>query len=174
MHDTAYRFLASQVDAFGLADKSVLEIGSSQENDGGYGGRVRALFTGRYHGIDRVDGPGVDQVADIEDMMEARALWLRGPWDVVLCLEVLEHTPRPWLAIGHMAYIVPDGGSLIITCRGYDKEGYAPVHMEPHDYWRFSTAAVESMIQDAGLRMLTCVPDPHREWRGVLAHAIQP
>jgi hypothetical protein len=82
---------------------------------------------------------------------------------------VLEHTLRPWVVVTNVADALEPGGYAIFTARGYDEDGCAPVHMMPHDYWRFSVASIRSMMEDAGLAVTECVRDPDPLWRGVLA-----
>lgn len=169
MHDTAFDFIARTVEASGLAAGSILEVGSGEQDNGGYGSQVRNLFTGPYFGIDRVSGPGVDAVMDIETTVPAC-----GPFDTVLSAEMMEHTPHPWVAMNNMAQALKPGGHLIVTCRGYDDHGYAPVHMAPWDFWRFSVQGMVHLLHFVGLRVIRCSPDPHEMWRGVLAHAVKP
>jgi hypothetical protein len=168
VHDTVFLWLKDQVSTYDLAGLDVFEVGSSQSNDGGYGNSVRDLFRGHYLGVDREPGPGVDAVWDIETGFSSHMP------PVILCLEVLEHTPRPWLAIANMAQGLRSQGHFLLSCRGYDQIGYAPVHMEPHDYWRFSVQGVRIMLEDNGLQILNIHSDPHPMWRGVMAHAIKP
>lgn len=84
----------------------VVEFGSRDAN-----GNVRDLLTGEYVGVDLCDGPNVDVVAD------ASVVEL-DPADVVLCLEVLEHTPIPHLIVENAYRTLKPGGRLILTCAG--------------------------------------------------------
>ena len=105
MHVQAFDFVAAHVT--GLAPISVLEIGSLDIN-----GSVRALFGANvdYHGLDVVDGPGVDEVGDAADWRASRC------YDLVVSTEVLEHAPR-WRDILTNAWdAVAPGGRLLATC----------------------------------------------------------
>lgn len=182
MHDTAFAFIEEVVRENHLDGGRVFEVGANERDNGGFGSRVRHLFpnASRYYGIDKIDGPGVDMVADIEAWPSygqpgssgMNAAWWTESWDTVLCAEMLEHTPMPWRALHNMAAILKPGGSLILTCRGYDESGCAPVHMEPHDYWRFSRRGVDHMLENAGFKIVRSQWDPDPMWRGVLAHAV--
>jgi SAM-dependent methyltransferase len=85
---------------------SVIDAGGRNIN-----GSPRLLFPGStYLVIDLEDGPGVDVVAD------ARHWRPESPVELVLSLEVLEHTPdhEPLLRAA-WDYLMP-GGRLIVTC----------------------------------------------------------
>ncbi len=38
-----------------------------------------------------------------------------GPFDTILCLDVLEHLPDPWSVVGHLHHALSDNGNLIIS-----------------------------------------------------------
>jgi SAM-dependent methyltransferase len=104
MHLQAYEFVARYATE---AAVDVLEIGSHDVN-----GSVRPLFPGarRFHGIDLVAGPGVDEVADAADWHDPAA------FDLVVTTEVLEHAPR-WEALVANAWEARRaGGMLVVTC----------------------------------------------------------
>ncbi len=86
---------------------AVLEIGSLDIN-----GSVRPLFAhaGRYHGVDLVAGPGVDEVADAADWVPPRR------YGAVLCAEVLEHAPRWADVVATMWSACEPGGWVLVTC----------------------------------------------------------
>lgn len=93
----------------------VLELGSRDVN-----GNVRDLFpAAHYHGIDRLEGPGVDEVADACHWRPDGELY-----DLVLCLEMLEHAwPRGPILLTARQALRP-GGRLVITCAGEGR----PIH----------------------------------------------
>lgn len=99
---------------------TTVEIGARDIN-----GTIRDLFTGDYTGIDVVDGPGVDVVAD------AIAWQPPAPVDVVVCCEVLEHVAEwrsvLWAAIGWLR----PGGRLIVTAAGPSRAPHSAVDGGP-------------------------------------------
>ena len=97
---------------------TVLEVGSLDIN-----GSVRPLLTGAgtHHGIDLVDGPGVDEVADAADWEPPRT------FDLAVSAEVLEHAPR-WREILSMLWsAVAPGGRLLVTCAGTGRPPHSAV-----------------------------------------------
>lgn len=84
----------------------VIEFGSRA-----YNGTARdAIPHSSWHGIDLVEGPCVDEVADA-------ALWMPPrPVDCVVCVEVFEHTPHWRGMLQRAADALIPGGCLVMTC----------------------------------------------------------
>jgi SAM-dependent methyltransferase len=147
----------------------VLEIGAEGGPDWS-----QYLIKGHDHytGVDRRHGPRVDWVMDFENI-EVPPATPESCFDLILCTEVLEHALRPWMVIANMAAYLAPGGDLIVTARGYDELGCAPVHgkAEHGDYWRFSPEAIELMFVENGLDIVELRADTDPLWRGVLVHA---
>lgn len=112
MHPTAFEFVRRTAWSLPPLGR-VLEFGSREIN-----GSVREIFTAstRYHGVDAVEGAGVEQVGDA-----ASVVILPGTWDAVLCCEVFEHTISG-LEICQNAYRhLRRGGVFVATCAGLDR-----------------------------------------------------
>lgn len=116
MHPEARAWVA----AHAIPARSVLDLGGRDVN-----GTVRDLFPGaKFVAVDPIPGPGVDVVGDgtVVDLGH-------GEWDVVLCLEVLEHvdddTARALLVNGwkHVAL----GGRMIVTAAGPGRAPHSAV-----------------------------------------------
>lgn len=122
MHGEPFNFVGQTLRRFGPR-KSVLEIGSRDIN-----GSIRSMFPPgmMYVGLDIVEGPGVDIVADASNWANT------GPqFDTVISTECLEHT---WKAeqICLTAWESLDiGGLFIVTAAG---EGRNP-HNANGDPW---------------------------------------
>jgi SAM-dependent methyltransferase len=103
--------------------RHVVEFGSRDVA----GGTVRGLFPDAevYHGVDLVEGPAVDVVADA-------ATWRpTAPPDVVVCCEVLEHTPA-WAALLANAHaILRPGGRLVVTAASTGRAPHSAVDGGP-------------------------------------------
>ncbi len=119
MHAEAYtwvqRHAASELGA-------VLEIGGRNIN-----GSVRPLFpiADPYRTLDVVPGDGVDIVADAADWTPDRK------YDVVVCTEVFEHTPRwPEICATALRALAP-GGLFVATMAGPGRPDHSAVDGGP-------------------------------------------
>lgn len=157
MHDSVLRFVRHHAatmlpeadDAFGLR---VLDVGALDVN-----GSARGLFPGaEYVGVDLELGPGVDVQADAHDLTATAALGPHaGTFDLVLCLEMLEHDLRPWETTAELAKMARPGGLVLVTARG---NGF-PQH-NPPDAYRFLEDGFRAVLEAGGLTVLSLVPDP--------------
>lgn len=104
MHQAAFEWVRLHLP--GKYD-SVLEVGSLDINGG-----VRGLLdpNATYLGIDPQAGPGVDVIADFAHYTHTKQV------DLILCLEVFEHTPKWRELIASAHKNLKDTGTLIATC----------------------------------------------------------
>ncbi len=161
MHASVLQWVGLVVEANGLneRDRYVLEVGSRNIN-----GSVRDCFddVALYHGIDMVDGPGVDEVCKITEYPR------NDRFSVVVCTEMLEHDPQPWESLARMGELLEKDGLLILTTRG---PGF-PYHEYPGDYYRYTNDSLRFLIDEyAQLEMLELVPDPDPQSPGWFALA---
>jgi SAM-dependent methyltransferase len=161
MHRSVLDFIRVEVASRNLSDRSVLEVGSLNVN-----GSARSYFSGEYWGVDMRPGSGVDEVLNAHDLRDAD-----GPFDVIVCTEMLEHDDAPWISLRQMAGACAPGGHLLVTARGYDHRGCFPVHGYPHDLWRFSCAGLEALLHHTGWQPELIKADP--EVPGVFAIAVK-
>lgn len=157
MHDSVLRWVASRVDASGLADRETLEVGSLNVN-----GSARTFFRGRYVGVDMREGPGVDVVGNGHDLPFERA-----SFEVVVCTEVLEHDEAFWLTLREIRRVLRPHGSLLLTTRG---NGFGE-HREPTDVFRFMPDSMPVLANIAGCVVLEARLDP--EVPGIFVHGIR-
>lgn len=102
---------------------------------------------GKWFTTDIQAGSGVDIVGDLQTLWTATA----ERFDAIFCRSVLEHIPRPWLAMHSLAQLLNPGGVVYIATHQT-----FPLHYYSEDYFRFSTAALEMMARDSGLEILHC------------------
>jgi len=119
-------FRDAVVPLFASGVHSVLEIGSMDVN-----GNVRFMVPSgvQYVGLDMRPGPNVDVVMNAHDI---RGTSLDRVWDMVICLETLEHDDRFWETVDVMRDIV--GRYLVVSTPTI---GFK-YHPHPKDYYRFT------------------------------------
>lgn len=157
-HETAEGFIKDCVRGYGLdRASSVLQVGCATGPD-----FSRLFPVATAYGFDLKPGPLVNETGNFETYE------LGQQFEVVICAEVLEHTLHPWWLVMNLARHTESQGHVIITARGYDVDGCAPVHDAPHDYWRMTPNSLMAMMCDAGLVDVRCVEDPSPEWPGAL------
>lgn len=106
MHPEALQFVSEVVHQL-PPRRLVVELGSRNVN-----GSVKPMFADaeRYLGCDLEPGPGVDVVCPAEDF--------NPPYtpDTVVCVSVLEHTPRGPEVLANAFRMLGQGGVLILSC----------------------------------------------------------
>ena len=131
----------------------VLEVGSLDIN-----GSVRDLFTNcDYTGVDLCDGPGVDLVAQGQDLD-----FPTGHFDVTISAECFEHNPY-WLAtFVNMHRMTRNEGLVVFTCATEGRPEHGTARTTPADSpftleWDYYRNLVESDFAalDLGLMFST-------------------
>lgn len=114
-----------------IKDKNILEIGS------GKGYKVEKFFdnsnTFTKSDINPSFGHRVLDVTRIESFEE---------YDVIICLNVLEHVFDYNKAIKNMHNALKKGGTLFIGI-----PAFYPLHDIPHDYWRFTEFSLNRLFK---------------------------
>lgn len=124
MHEAAYQWAETWTTGHW---SEVLEVGSRYIN-----GSIRqAIDAGTYLGCDLYPGPGVDIIAD------ARTLPYENRFDLVVCLEVLEHDSDPRSLIDCLGRFCKPGGRVVATAGGTGRAPHSahdggPLHDSEH------------------------------------------
>lgn len=101
----------------GLYPETVVEFGARDIN-----GSPRYLFPySKYVGLDLEPGQGVDVIADATTWTADRE------YDMVLCLEVLEHTPTWQELVGAAHRALRAGGILVLTAATDPREPHSAI-----------------------------------------------
>lgn len=100
----------------------------------------------QYAGIDVNQSPDltVDFVCAIDEELP-RALRSQE-FDLIICLEVLEHVANWDRAFKNLFALLAPGGSLLVTC-----PAFYPLHEEPYDFWRPTPFALAHFGAACGL-----------------------
>ena len=108
MNQACYYTVKSALEYLPWTPRRVVEFGSLDVN-----GNVRALLgEAEYIGVDLLEGPNVDVVAN--------AATYEPPWrpDLVLCLNMLEHTPEAEAIVANAHRILAPSGIFLVDVPG--------------------------------------------------------
>ncbi len=131
--------------------KRVLEIGSRSAINQEELSNLRPLFPGsEYIGTDMQKGIGVDIVADATKLpFEDKS------FDLVLCLETLEHAERPWEIVNEIERVTKTNGVIILS-----SQQNFPLHMHPSDYFRYTPYGLSSLIHGKKHKLMMAISPP--------------
>ena len=110
-----------------------LDLGLKAVEFGGSNGFIQNLLVGVHYEV----APKPPE-ADIQDL----SAYPDNHYDFVILDEILEHVPRPWLAVEEVRRILRPGGTLITS-----SPFMIAVHKVPEDYWRFTPAAMHVLLE---------------------------
>jgi SAM-dependent methyltransferase len=76
----------------------------------------------------------------------------QGPFDVVICEQVIEHVPDPCAAAANLRGLCAPGGHVVVSTPFLIR-----VHEEwgMQDYWRFTPRGLRTLLERAGLEVDT-------------------
>jgi SAM-dependent methyltransferase len=137
MRPIVVEFARDVADHFPIADPLV-EIGSRAATGQEQLADLRRVFgAGTHIGCDLEPGPGVDRIEDVHALtFDDESV------GTVIALETLEHVRDPIRAVGEMHRVLKPGGVLAISSLMF-----FPIHNHPLDYWRFTPAAFEVLLE---------------------------
>jgi SAM-dependent methyltransferase len=135
-----------------INSKHILEIGSGPLVSGKYHYSTKHLFS------DSNDFVQSDIVKSFgHPIIDVTKMKYKDKFDVVLCLNVLEHVYDFQKAIDNMHSALKKDGLLIVAV-----PAFYPLHDEPGDYWRFTEHALKRMF--AGYKIRTLIHNGKREY----------
>lgn len=156
----------------------VLDVGGGTGATGGFlkrAGRATGVIVADLCGGE--PAPGVDQIIaiDLNNAADLQSLREHGPFDTILCLDVLEHLYDPWDAISQLQSLLAPGGCIVssipnvnyigllgpLVVRGRFEYEESGILDRTHIRW-FTRASAEALMKRDGLRIETCcarVPD---------------
>jgi len=113
----------------------VLEVGSRDIN-----GSIKQRLI--RHGLEYT---GLDMIAPADIIANAhdiKAIMRSETYDLVICMDTLEHDNMFWITIDNMRWVLKKGGWLVICTPSYAWS----IHEWPGDYYRFSTQAFREIF----------------------------
>lgn len=126
-----------------LAWLSTQDVTGLRVLDVGCGDRPYEQLLGGAAEIVGFDVPG-NVHADLHGSIDAIPV-PDASFDVVLCLQVLEHVPDPAAAVRELRRSVRPGGRVLLSTHGV-----YPFHPNPDDLWRWTHDGLERLFRDNG------------------------
>ena len=143
-----FSYVAAQLESLirHLADPSALPAGAQVLDYGCATQPYRTLFAADtdYIGADLPGNP----LARVEIHPDGTVPRAESSVDLVLSTQVLEHVVDPALYVSECYRLLRPGGSLALTTHGI-----MYYHPDPEDYWRWTSAGLTKLVEDAGLEV---------------------
>lgn len=116
----------------------VLDVGSLDIN-----GSFREVLTSasEYIGIDTQEGKGVDFVLNANELTSK---FEEKSFDVVVCMNTMEHDPYFWKTLEQINKVIKDDGWFFV---GMPTITF-PIHNHPDDYYRFTESAFRQVMME--------------------------
>ena len=119
-------------------NKQILEIGSGKASDGVYPKSYKKYFDSTNTFIQSDINPEYKhRIIDVTDME------FENEFDVILCLNVLEHVFYVENAVGNLRRAVKQSGVVAVVV-----PALYPLHDEPHDYWRMTEHSLRRVFRE--------------------------
>jgi len=150
------KFYYRQVATFAnsIHNKKILELGSGYAVRGKYYYSAKRLFPEDNEFIQSdINKSFGHPIVDVTKMKYS------NEFDVILCLNVLEHVYDYQKALKNMYKALKKNGRVIIAV----PFNY-PLHDEPGDYWRFTEHALKNLLKDNGFKLVSLKHKGKREY----------
>lgn len=114
-------------------------------------------------GVDMLDGPGVDLVANLEEPQPGLGLFAH-----IECWSVLEHSRRPWKMAETLQSLMQPGATIHLSVPWVWR-----FHAYPDDYWRISDQGVRALFDQIDWQQLTYAARKLKAHAYLQAHEIE-
>jgi len=121
----------------GIKNKKILEIGSGKRVNGKYIYSEKCFF----QKSNKFITSDINQLYG-HKIVDITAINYKNKYDLILCLNVLEHIFNVKKAIDNMYKLVKKGGLIVIYV-----PVFYPLHDEPNDYWRITINSFNKLLK---------------------------
>jgi SAM-dependent methyltransferase len=129
----------------------ILEVGSRQAINQYDLADFREMFDqNNFTGLDMQKGPGVDVVASAEKIP-----FPDKSFDLIICLETLEHTEKPWVVCSEIERVIKPHGVVIVS-----SQQNFPIHMHPSDYFRYTPYGLKALFPNFLNKLIFAISPP--------------
>lgn len=129
----------------------ILEVGSRQAvNQNELADFRNSLPESKFIGLDMQKGPGVDVVANAEKLP-----FTDKSFDLVLCLETLEHAEKPWLVAAEIERVLKPNGIAVVSSLQNQV-----IHLHPSDYFRYTPFGLKSLFPKLTSKLAFAISPP--------------
>jgi len=125
----------------GLNKYTALEIGTRRWGSNSTHHKVWFPKAKKIIMTDFIDGEDVDVVADAHQLSKTFG---EGAIDVIVAASVFEHLKKPWIVAEEILKTLKPGGLFFVQTHHT-----FPVHGYPNDYFRYTTAGLETLFEKA-------------------------
>jgi 2-polyprenyl-3-methyl-5-hydroxy-6-metoxy-1,4-benzoquinol methylase len=138
--------------AEGKKNKKILELGSGRTVGNKHYYSAKHLFD------EKNDFIQSDVVKDFgHQIVDVTKMKYNNEFDIILCLNVLEHVYDYEKAIKNIYQALKEGGTVAIAV-----PAFYPLHDEPHDYWRFTEHSLRKLL--SGFKKVTVAHKGKRQF----------
>lgn len=99
---------------------------------------------GSYVTLDKFSGPNIDLVGDIHETGLQDS-----SFDTIICTQVFEHIPAPWLASKEIKRLLKKEGLCIVTAPFIQAS-----HADPFDYYRYTADGLAYLFSSEGFEII--------------------
>ena len=143
LEDEILTFLDKNCKKRSLGHYKVLDVGCGNQP-------FKKLLLDRdaqYFGMDIEQNKygNVDFILPIDQTINDPEIYKKGPYDLIIVTEVLEHVFDLKQAFQNLNSLLSDTGEIIITC-----PFFYGLHEEPYDFWRMTNHALERFSLENG------------------------
>jgi len=108
----------------------------------------------RYIAIDLAIGDETWDYTRLDAVSELTEIpFAADTFDAVLCTQVLEHVPEPYLVLAELCRVLKPAGRLYLSCPQSWHQ-----HQKPHDYFRYTSFGLRYLLDKAGYEVTELTP----------------